>query len=468
MIFSSLTFLLIFLPLTVFLYYLPSFFNSKENIMYRNIILTIASLFFYAWGEPLNVILMLLSICLNYFIGLDMEKHDSNSAHRKALLVMAVIIDVGILGFFKYTGFVFKNISAIFKIDSTFTAPVLPVGISFYTFQILSYIIDVYKRDVKVQKNLIDFILYISMFPQLIAGPIVQYNVIDNQLRNRKSSPNLTSNGIYLFTIGLAKKTILANTAGAIYDDYISIGYDSLSLTGAWCAIIFFSFQIYYDFSGYSDMAKGLGFIFGFEFPDNFNYPYIADSITDFWRRWHITLSTWFRDYIYIPLGGNRYSVGRTIFNLFVVWTLTGLWHGASWNFVLWGLYFFVLLVLEKYVFKNIISKTPKILRHIVTIILILFGWVIFSCENLSDIGRFFGCMFCSNSFFDDMSSYLLLSNLFMMILMLVFSTPFLKLNIVKENQLNRIKTIITVSLLILSLVWLVADTYNPFLYFRF
>lgn len=468
MVFSSLTFLLIFLPLTVFLYYLPSFFNSRNNILYRNVLLTIASLFFYAWGEPLNVILMLLSISLNYFIGLDMEKHNDNSTHRKFLLVMAVIIDIGMLGFFKYSGFVVKNISAIFKIDSNFPELVLPIGISFYTFQILSYIIDVYKRKVKVQKNLIDFILYISMFPQLIAGPIVQYSVIDDQLRNRKSSLNLTSKGIYLFTIGLAKKTILANSAGAIYDEYISIGYDALSFTGAWCAIIFFAFQIYYDFSGYSDMAKGLGFIFGFEFPDNFNYPYIADSITDFWRRWHITLSSWFRDYIYIPLGGSRYSTGRTIFNLFVVWTLTGLWHGASWNFILWGMYFFVLLVLEKYVFKNIIFKMPKILRHLMTIILILFGWVIFSCEKLSDIGKFFSCLFCANSFLDNMSSYLFISNLFMMLLMLFFSTPIFKLNIVKENQSNKIKFFITVLLLSLSLVWLVADTYNPFLYFRF
>lgn len=215
-------------------------------------------------------------------------------------------------------------------------------------------------------------------------------------------------------------------------------------------------------------MAKGLGFIFGFEFPDNFNYPYIADSITDFWRRWHITLSSWFRDYIYIPLGGSRYSTGRTIFNLFVVWTLTGLWHGASWNFILWGMYFFVLLVLEKYVFKNIIFKMPKILRHLITIILILFGWVIFSCEKLSDIGKFFSCLFCANSFLDNMSSYLFISNLFMMLLMLFFSTPIFKLNIVKENQSNKIKFFITVLLLSLSLVWLVADTYNPFLYFRF
>ena len=355
MVFSSMTFLLVFLPITVALYYLPSFFNGKDNIAYRNIILCAASLIFYAWGEPLNIVLMLISICFNYFIGLDMDRHRYDRKHRKGLLIVSVIFNVGMLGFFKYSGFVAENISSLFGITSRFNSPSLPIGISFYTFQILSYVIDVYKYKVGVQKSLLDFALYISMFPQLIAGPIVQYSVVDTQLRYRRCSLPLASEGVYLFSLGLAKKVVLANAAGSIFNDYIFIGYSKLSVTGAWCAVIFFAFQIYFDFSGYSDMAKGLGYIFGFEFPENFNYPYIADSITDFWRRWHITLSTWFRDYIYIPLGGSRRSTGRNIFNLFVVWALTGLWHGASWNFVLWGIYYFVLLVLEKYVFQNLI-----------------------------------------------------------------------------------------------------------------
>ena len=468
MVFSSMTFLLVFLPITVALYYLPSFFNGKDNIAYRNIILCAASLIFYAWGEPLNIVLMLISICFNYFIGLDMDRHRNDRKHRKGLLIASVIFNVGMLGFFKYSGFVAENISSLFGITSRFNSPSLPIGISFYTFQILSYVIDVYKYKVGVQKSLLDFALYISMFPQLIAGPIVQYSVVDTQLRYRRCSLPLASEGVYLFSLGLAKKVVLANAAGSIFNDYIFIGYSKLSVTGAWCAVIFFAFQIYFDFSGYSDMAKGLGYIFGFEFPENFNYPYIADSITDFWRRWHITLSTWFRDYIYIPLGGSRRSTGRNIFNLFVVWALTGLWHGASWNFVLWGIYYFVLLVLEKYVFQNLIEKMPKFLRHLLTLVLILFGWVIFSSESLADAGSLISCMLGANSFCDDMSSYLFWSNLFMIIVMSVFSTPVFGLKQIKGRRADLIKFVITAVLLVVSFICLIADTYNPFLYFRF
>lgn len=469
MVFSSMTFLLIFLPLTVHLYYLPPLFSDKfNNIFYKNVVLCLASLIFYAWGEPLNIVLMLISICFNYFIGIDIAQHYNRKWHKKILLIAAVIFNVGMIGFFKYSGFVVENISAVFGKESGFSGPTLPVGISFYTFQILSYVIDVYKGKVRAQKSLVDFALYISMFPQLIAGPIVQYSVIDDQLRHRKSSLKFISAGVYRFTIGLAKKAILANAAGAIYSNYIAIGYNKLSVTGAWSAVIFYAFQIYFDFSGYSDMAKGLGYMFGFKFPENFNFPYVADSITDFWRRWHITLSSWFRDYIYIPLGGSRCSVGRNIFNLFVVWALTGLWHGASWNFVLWGIYFFVLLVLEKYIFRNLIDNMPKALRHILTLILILFGWVIFSSENLADAASLFGCMFGANSFTDDMSSYLFVSNIFMMLTMAVFSTPTFGLRKIKGKNASRIKLAITISLLVISFICLIADTYNPFLYFRF
>lgn len=470
MVFSSMTFLLIFLPLVTAAYYIPSLFNrDKSFISYKNAILCAASLIFYAWGEPLNIALMLVSIMFNYFIGLDMDSHSDKEAHRKTLMIFAVVFNIGMLGFFKYSGFISENILSIFGSEQTFHGPSLPVGISFYTFQILSYVIDVYKNNVKVQKNPVDFALYISMFPQLIAGPIVQYSVIEHQLRNRRESVSMTADGVYLFTLGLAKKAILANAAGAVYEEYISAGFKSLSAAGAWSAVIFFAFQIYFDFSGYSDMAKGLGFIFGFEFPENFNYPYTADSITDFWRRWHITLSSWFRDYVYIPLGGSRCSTGRNIFNLFVVWALTGLWHGAAWNFVLWGLYFFVLLVLEKYALKDVLTKLPKVLRHIITLILILFGWVIFSCESITDIGSLLGCMFGANSLSDGMSLYLFGSNLFMLLVMAVFSTPIFGLKKLSENsRAPLIKLCVTVVLLIVSFICLVADTYNPFLYFRF
>ena len=470
MVFSSMTFLLIFLPVVTFAYYLPTlFFRNRKIIGYKNVVLCIASLIFYAWGEPLNIVLMLISIGFNYAVGLDMDRHYENDKYRKKLMIAAVVFNIGLLGFFKYSGFVFDSFKAVIGFKGSFGRPSLPIGISFYTFQILSYVIDVYKKNVKVQSNLVDFALYISMFPQLIAGPIVQYKVIEHDLWYRKESLVLASDGVYLFTLGLAKKAVLANAAGAIYEEFTSIGYGTLSAAGAWIAIIFYAFQIYFDFSGYSDMAKGLGYIFGFKFPENFNYPYMADSITDFWRRWHITLSSWFRDYVYIPLGGSRCSKARNIFNLFVVWALTGLWHGASWNFVLWGIYFFVLLVLEKFVFAGVIGKLPKPVRHIVTLIFILFGWVIFSNETLSDIGAFVSCMFGANSAADGMSVYLIFSNIFMLLVMGVFSTPVFNFKGLKDSTKHTaIKFAVTVILLAVSLVCLIGDTYNPFLYFRF
>ena len=464
------TFLLIFLPAVTFAYYIPDLLKRKKNLTgYKNALLCAASLIFYAWGEPLNIVLMLISICFNYFIGLDMDSHSDNKKHRKYLMIAAVVFNIGMLGFFKYSGFVFESFKSAFGFEADFSKPSLPIGISFYTFQILSYVIDVYKNNVSVQKNPVDFALYISMFPQLIAGPIVQYSVIEKQLAQRSESPALIAKGIYLFTLGLAQKAILANAAGSVYEELTAIGFDSLSALGAWSAVIFFAFQIYFDFSGYSDMAKGLGFIFGFEFPQNFNYPYTADSITDFWRRWHITLSSWFRDYVYIPLGGSRCSKARNIFNLFAVWALTGLWHGASWNFVLWGIYFFVLLVLEKFVFADIIKNLPKAVRHTVTLILILFGWVIFANESLGDIGSFISCMFGANSESDGMSVYIVLSNIFMLIVMAAFSTPIFGLKKKQDDtNITAGKLAVTVVLLAVSFVCLIGDTYNPFLYFRF
>ena len=477
MVFSSVTFLLIFLPLTAVLYYLPSVFLRSDKLgeskahsltAYKNTVLCLASLLFYAWGEPVNIVLMLISIVFNYAIGLDMDKHSEEKAHRKLLLIFAVLFNIGMLGFFKYSGFIAENFCSVFKTENNYFEPALPIGISFYTFQILSYIIDVYKKKVDSQRNLIDFALYISMFPQLIAGPIVQYSTIDKQLKERKESLETVSKGISLFVIGLVKKVIFANTAGAVYEDYMEIGFDKLSALGAWTAIICYAFQIYFDFSGYSDMARGLGYIFGFEFPENFRYPYMADSITDFWRRWHITLSSWFRDYVYIPLGGSRCSKIRVVFNLFIVWGLTGLWHGASWNFVLWGLYYFALLVLEKFIFKKAIEKTPMLLRHLLTLVFILFGWVLFASTDLSQISLFAKCLFGVNGAYESNSLYLLASNAVILIAMAIFSTDIFD---IKENRkpMNRaLKYVLTSGLFAVSIIYLIGDTYNPFLYFRF
>lgn len=474
MVFSSITFLTAFLPLTAILYYAPNLFalkckNKRTFRKYKNAVLCAVSLLFYAWGEPRNITLMLLSILFNFIVALHMDKCEKEK-HRKALLILSLVFNLGLLGFYKYSGFVTDNLSNIFGFSLNFSAPVLPIGISFYTFQILSYIIDVYRRNVSVRRSLLDFALYISMFPQLIAGPIVQYSDIDSQLSERHESFQNAAEGIYLFIKGLAKKTILANSAGAIYEDAVANGFSELSALGAWTAVIFYAFQIYFDFGGYSDMAKGLGGIFGFAFPDNFRHPYTAVSITDFWRRWHISLSSWFRDYVYIPLGGNRCSSVRNIFNLFVVWSLTGLWHGASWNFVLWGVYYFILLVLEKLIFLKYLEKLSPILRRVITFIFVLFGWVLFACTSLSDIGGFFGSMFGANGLYDNKAVFMLTENFLMLVIMAVCSTELFTFNI-KESEKNIrvvLRYIAGAVLFVISMVYLIGDTYNPFLYFRF
>ncbi len=474
MVFSSITFLTVFLPLTAILYYAPNLLtiksrNKKTFRKYKNAVLCVVSLLFYAWGEPRNIVLMLLSIIFNFVVALHIDRCEKEK-HRKALLVFSLVFNLGLLGFYKYSGFVTDNLSNVFGFTLNFSGPALPIGISFYTFQILSYVIDVYRKKVNVQRSLLDFALYISMFPQLIAGPIVQYSDIDLQLSERHESFQAVAEGICLFIKGLAKKTILANSAGAIFENITSEGFSDLSALGAWTAIIFYAFQIYFDFGGYSDMAKGLGGIFGFSFPDNFLHPYTAVSITDFWRRWHITLSSWFRDYVYIPLGGNRCSKARNIFNLFVVWSLTGLWHGASWNFVLWGVYYFILLVLEKFIFLKYTEKLPALLRRVITFIFVLFGWVLFACTSLSDIGGFFGSMFGMNGLFDNEAVFMLTENFLMLVIMAVCSTELFSFNR-KENEKNVrvvLRFAVSAVLFVISLVYLIGDTYNPFLYFRF
>ncbi len=473
MVFSSVTFLTVFLPVTVVLYFIPNIFTGKSTskavIKYKNLVLLAVSLLFYAWGEPRNIVLMLLSIIFNFTIGLHMEKCEERQTSRKLLLIFSLFFNLGLLVFFKYSSFISENIAAVFGIDNSFMSPALPIGISFYTFQILSYVVDVYKKKSVAQKSIFDFALYISMFPQLIAGPIVQYGDIESELKHREESFIKSAEGLSLFMKGLFKKAVLANTAGAVFEEITASGFDSLTVISSWTAIIFYAFQIYFDFGGYSDMAIGLGYIFGFTFPKNFEHPYIATSVTDFWRRWHITLSSWFRDYVYIPLGGNRCSIPRHIFNLFVVWSLTGLWHGASWNFILWGIYYFCLLTLEKYVLKNLIEKLPTVFRRIITFIFVLFGWVLFAITDLSDIGTYFSSMFGVNGFIGSNDLYVITSNASILIISGIISTGVFGKTENNDKAFNKIfRYILSLLLFGISVLFLIGDTYNPFLYFRF
>lgn len=482
MVFSSLTFLFVFLPVTAALYFLPSVLLrpqrtgrassvvfSRRLITYKNAVLFVMSLLFYAWGEPVNVVLMLLSIVFNFCAGMDIQRKSGKPGVKKVLFAVCLLFNLGALGFFKYSGFIVNNINLLPGVSIRFTPPALPVGISFYTFQVLSYVIDVYRGKVRAQENILDFGLYISMFPQLIAGPIVQYSTIEKQLRQRSETAEGAMQGIWLFTCGLAKKALLANTAGAVYSTLTGQGVNSLSVLSAWTAVLLYTFQIYYDFSGYSDMARGLGSIFGFEFPENFSHPYIADSITDFWRRWHISLSTWFRDYVYIPLGGSRCSPARNIFNLFAVWFLTGLWHGASWTFVLWGLYYLVLLVLEKHVFASVRKRLPSPVRRGLTFVLVMLGWVLFSCESLPGALGMLASMFGANGLSDGTAMYTLVSNGVMLVIMGILSTPLFEYSMrTKRKSTRAVMLMLSVVLFALSVVCIISDSYNPFLYFRF
>ena len=360
MVFSSSTFLIVFLPVSIVLYYIIGEVITKSTAV-KNFILLLASLLFYAWGEPVYIVLMLISILFNFVAGKDIDKAKASGDTRKAktAFIIAIVFNLAVLGFFKYFGFLVENINALFHIELQIPQLALPIGISFYTFQIMSYIIDLYRGNTEVQNRIIPFALYISLFPQLIAGPIVKYKDVALQLETRKETLHKFSEGMLRFTVGLSKKLLLANTLGAVYTTIQASGAKNTSVLGAWLGIICYTLQIYFDFSGYSDMAIGLGKVFGFEFCENFNYPYIASSVTDFWRRWHISLSTWFKEYVYIPLGGNRCKTPRVIFNLMVVWLLTGLWHGAAWNFIIWGVYYGVLLIIEKYVLGKVLKFIP-------------------------------------------------------------------------------------------------------------
>lgn len=466
MVFSSTIFLCVYLPLVLLGYYIC----PKKG---RNLFLLIASLVFYAWGEPKYVFLMIFSILVNYIFGRLMDKHRENKKRLKLMLVLSVVIDIGLLSVFKYTDFIITNVNAIFGANFDLLNIALPIGISFYTFQAMSYTIDVYRDDVRVQKNLIDFGMYITMFPQLIAGPIVRYADVQDQLADRSVTTADFSEGVMRFVVGLGKKVLLANQMGAVWSEIYALGGDVSALM-AWTGAIAYTFQIYFDFSGYSDMAIGLGRMFGFKFPENFRYPYQSVSITDFWRRWHITLSTWFKEYLYIPLGGNRRGLARQALNLLIVWSLTGFWHGAGWNFVMWGLYYFVILFIEKLFLLKALDKLPKFFRHVYALVLIIIGWVIFASDDVSVLLPYLGSMFGANGAIGGMDVYTLLTKAVLLIICCIASTELpKKLFISAAGAMNEkaaftLKSVLMIALLALSMILLIGDSYNPFLYFRF
>lgn len=473
MVFSSAAFLFAFLPLVMGLYYLPVYRKSeRRSIRYKNIILCVSSLLFYAWGEPVYIVLMILSIVFNYYVGIDIEENVLSPKKKKFALLLGIGYNIFALGFFKYSGFIVESVGSIFGAQIEYSPLPLPIGISFYTFQIMSYIIDVYYGTVRAQRKLLPFMTYISMFPQLIAGPIVQYSDIEEELKERRVSVEKFAAGIIFFVRGLGKKVLFANTIGAVYTEISAGDITKASVMTSWIGIIAYTLQIYFDFSGYSDMAVGLGKMFGFNFCKNFDLPYTATSITDFWRRWHISLSSWFRDYVYIPLGGNRVSKPRHMLNILIVWSLTGLWHGAAWNFVAWGAFYGILLLLEKYLFKNIIEKTPMLLRHIITLVVVMLGWVLFASPTLTDALSYMGTMFgfSDTAFMDSTAKYLLSTNAFPIIFMSLSAFgAFSNLPRTKSFKIN--VTVLSVSYLvifILSIIYLISETYNPFLYFRF
>ena len=467
MLFSSVSFLYYFLPITLVLY-----FVSKDK--YKNIILLLASLFFYFYGEPKYTVLMLISAFSAYIHGILIEKF-REKGYSKLFLVSGLVVSLGILIVFKYMDFIIKNINYISNSNIKLLRLVLPIGISFYTFQGLSYIVDVYKKDAKVCRSFVDFATYVCLFPQLIAGPIVRYTTIEDELKNRTHSFDKFAYGVNKFVVGLAKKVILANNLGMIVD--IMTKSNEKSVLSYWMVAIFFSLQIYYDFSGYSDMAIGLGRMFGFDFLENFNYPFISKNIKEFWRRWHISLSTFFRDYVYIPLGGNRVSRGRWIFNLLVVWSLTGLWHGDSWNFILWGLYFALLLIIENLFLQNILSKLPALIQHIYAKFFIIISFVIFNNENIKDLWSSLYNMFNFRGLdlYNDFSTYYLKSYTVLLIVSVIGATPILKNIIQKVNKnvtgqkvISTINPILNIVLLVVVTAYLIDGSFNPFLYFRF
>ena len=458
MVFSSILFIFRFLPIAMILYFLTP---NK----YKNLTLLLISLTFYSWGEPKYFLIMVASIFVDYFVSRGIEKSRNNKKVSIALLSISIVFNLGMLFFFKYFNFFLENVNNILELSLKYVKITLPLGISFYTFQTMSYTIDVFLGKVKAEKNIINFGAFVCLFPQLIAGPIVKYTDINVELKHRKIDMKQIQDGIELFILGLGSKVLIANNIGAFWSEIEGKGFVGLGIVIAWISVLAFAFQIYFDFSGYSLMAIGLGKILGFNFPRNFNYPYISKSITEFWRRWHITLGSWFKEYVYIPLGGNRVGRLRLYINLFIVWFLTGFWHGASYNFILWGLYFFILISIEKAVLLKFLEK-HKIISHIYSIFFILLGWAIFAVVDLGQLKILLKEMFSISK--NNQWIYYLRNYGITFIIATVLSTPIVKNiynKVIKSDILN---TFILMIIFLLCIAYLVDATYNPFLYFRF
>ncbi len=476
MLFSSTTFLFLFLPITILLY-----FMMPKKL--RNGVLLLVSLIFYGWGEPRLVILMLISILVGYLTGIMVyhARKQNRAAMAKAAVWIAVVYNVGVLAVYKYTDFFISNINHLFHTDFALWKLALPLGISFYSFQMMSYTIDVYRNDAKVQWNPINLAAYLTLFPQLIAGPIVRYQTVADQIEDRTESFDLFSAGVCRFLAGLGKKILLANTIGELFSTLSVLPVSENSIALAWLSSFAYTFQIYFDFSGYSDMAIGLGKMFGFEFLENFKYPYISKSITEFWRRWHISLSSWFRDYVYIPLGGSRQGKAKTIRNIFIVWFLTGFWHGAAWNFIIWGMYFFCLLMIEKLCLLKVLKKVPAWIQHLYTLFFVNLSWVIFSYDTLGSLGNALGNMFGFTGLplWNEMTGYYYTAYAFILIILVLASTPYPKLwyeKLVTGLDQKKagvftgtaLQTVLVLAVLLMSTACLASDSFNPFLYFRF
>lgn len=476
MVFSSLTFLFAFLPIVFIVYYAV----PKKA---KNVVILVSGLLFYAWGEPIYVLAMILSTFIDYTAGRLIDRYDDKPGIRTACLIVSLVMNIGLLGTFKYLGFLINSVNGWFGLSIPNPNLPLPIGISFFTFQSMSYTIDLYRRNIKVQKSAVSFMAFVTLFPQIVAGPIVRYEDVQNELDNRSITEKMLGDGISRFITGLGKKVLIANNIGMLWSQIKAMDYGELSAVTAWLGILAFTFQIYFDFSGYSDMAIGLGKMMGFNFPENFNYPYMSHSISEFWRRWHMTLGAWFKSYIYIPLGGNRKGLPRTIINLLIVWAITGIWHGASWNFMLWGVYFGVLIIIERLFMGKVLEKIPSFFSWLYTFVLVVFGWVMFDAVDtrIVDIGEMFGqvfayigAMFGANGVLMDNTATFAIVNYGVMFAICILGSSDMFKNAaeyIRKKAPEWVQygfPVAQTAVMLASIAYITTSSYNPFLYFNF
>ena len=476
MVFSSLTFLFVFLPVVFIIYYAV----PKRA---KNVVILVSGLLFYAWGEPIYVLAMILSTFIDYTAGRLIDKYDDKPKIRTICLIVSLVMNIGLLGTFKYLGFLINSVNGWFVLSIPNPNLPLPIGISFFTFQSMSYTIDLYRRNIKVQKSAVSFMAFVTLFPQIVAGPIVRYEDVQNELDNRSVTEKMLGDGISRFITGLGKKVLIANNIGMLWTQVKGMDYGELSAVTAWLGILAFTFQIYFDFSGYSDMAIGLGKIMAFNYPENFNYPYMSHSISEFWRRWHITLGAWFRSYIYIPLGGNRKGLPRTIINLLIVWAVTGIWHGASWNFMLWGVYFGVLIIIERLFMGKVLEKIPSFFSWLYTFVLVVFGWVMFEAVDTSivNIGEMFGQMFtyigamfgANGTVMDNTATFAIVNYGVMFAVCILGSSDMFKnaAEYIRKKAPEWVQygfPVAQTAVMLASIAYITTSSYNPFLYFNF